>query len=189
MVARCELVHEESNAYLHSRFGRLERFDAVDVDPFGTPAPYVQGALTAADDGAVVSMTATDTATLCGVYPVGRVQEVWRPRREERVRPRGRGTRPAGVLRADRAASSTRASSRLLAHSTLHYLRVYFRVARGAAKSDRCLRELGYVSSCGVCHEDVGDVGLQPDVPELREQGEVHRAAVGGEAGRRGGSL
>ena len=58
-----------ANAYLHSRFGRLERFAAVDVDPFGTPAPYVQGALAAADEGAMVSLTATDTATLCGVFP------------------------------------------------------------------------------------------------------------------------
>ena len=39
------------------------------------------------------------------------------------------------------------------AHSTLHYLRVYFRVERGPAKSDRSIGEVGYVSTCASCHD------------------------------------
>ncbi len=150
--ARCEFVHEESNAYLHSRFGRLERFDAVDVDPFGTPAPYVQGALTAADDGAIVSMTATDTATLCGVYPTAALRRYGAQivksefAHEAAIRVLlGFCARIGGIV--------DTAIQPLAAHSTLHYLRVYFRVARGAAMSDRCLKELGYVAACGTCHE------------------------------------
>ena len=150
--ARCEFVHEESNAYLHSRFGRLERFGAVDVDPFGTPAPYVQGALTAADDGALVSMTATDTATLCGVYPTVALRRYGAHlvksefAHEAAIRVLfGFCARVGGIV--------DMAIQPLAAHSTLHYLRVYFRVARGAAMSDRCLTELGYVATCGTCHE------------------------------------
>jgi tRNA (guanine26-N2/guanine27-N2)-dimethyltransferase len=150
--ARCDLVHEESNAYLHSRFGRLERFDAVDVDPFGTPAPYMQGALTAANDGAVVSITATDTATLCGVYPSVALRRYGAHvvksefAHEAAVRVLfGFCARVGGVV--------DTGIEPMLAHSTLHYLRVYFRVARGAAKSDRCLKQLGFVASCGTCHE------------------------------------
>lgn len=151
--SRCEMVHQESNAYLHSRFGRLERFGAVDIDPFGTPAPYIQGALTAADDGALVSMTATDTATLCGVYPT--------------VALRRYGARVVKSEFAHEAAirvllgfcarvggSVDTGIEPVAAHSTLHYLRVYFRVARGAAKSDRSLKGVGYVASCVACHED-----------------------------------
>jgi len=151
--ARCELVHEESNAYLQSRFGRLERFDAVDVDPFGTPAPYVQGALTAAADDAVVSMTATDTATLCGVYPTVAFRRYGAHvvksefAHEAAVRVLfGFCARVGGVVDIG--------IQPMLAHSTLHYLRVYFRVARGPAQSDRCLKELAYVTSCGSCHEN-----------------------------------
>ena len=150
---RCSIVREESNAYLHSRFGRLERYDAVDIDPFGTPAPYVQGALSAAADGGVVSMTATDTATLCGVYPsvAFRRYGARLPKsefaHEAAVRVLlGFCARVGGVL--------DTAIEPIAAHSTLHYLRVYFRVARGAAKSDRCLKEVGYVSSCGACHQN-----------------------------------
>ncbi len=151
--SRCEVVHEEANAYLHSRFGRLERFGAVDVDPFGTPAPYVQGALAAADDGAMVSLTATDTATLCGVFPTvavrrygAKVVKTEFPH-EAAIRVLfGFCARVGGVVDTGVAP--------VAAHATLHYLRVYFRVLRGAEKSDRCLREVGYVASCTACHEN-----------------------------------
>ncbi len=154
VVARCEMVHEESNAYLHSRFGRLERFDAVDIDPFGTPAPYVQGALSAADDGAVVSVTATDTATLCGVFPhvakrrYGAAVLKSEFAHEAAVRVLfGFCARVGGVV--------DTGIQPLAAHSTLHYLRVYFRVVRGARNSDECLRDVRYVETCAACHESV----------------------------------
>ena len=162
---RCETVHEESNAYLNSRFGRLERFDAVDVDPFGTPAPYLQGALTAADDGALVSITATDTATLCGVYPTVALRRYGaRAVRSEFAHEaairvllgfcaRVGGIVDVGILP-------------VAAHSTLHYLRVYFRVERGAAKSDKSLKGVGYVASCDVCHEDVVTSDYASKCPE-----------------------
>jgi tRNA (guanine26-N2/guanine27-N2)-dimethyltransferase len=163
--SRCELVHEESNAYLHSRFGRLERFDAVDVDPFGTPAPYVQGALSAADDGALVSVTATDTATLCGVYPTVALRRYGARvvksefAHEAAIRVLlGFCARLGGVV--------DTGIQPVAAHSTLHYLRVYFRVARGAAKSDRSLRDLGYVVSCGACHEDAVAADYSSSCPE-----------------------
>ncbi|MDA4115517.1 MAG: class I SAM-dependent methyltransferase [Thaumarchaeota archaeon] len=151
VYSRCEMVHEESNAYLHSRFGRLERFEAVDVDPFGTPAPYMQGALTAADDGALVSITATDTATLCGVYPTVALRRYGARvvksefAHEAAIRVLlGFCARVGGVV--DIGVEP------VAAHSTLHYLRVYFRVARGAAKSDRALGNVGHVASCVACH-------------------------------------
>ena len=162
--SRCEMVHEESNAYLHSRFGRLERFDAVDVDPFGTPAPYIQGALTAADDGALVSITATDTATLCGVYPTVALRRYGARvvksefAHEAAIRVLlGFCARFGGVV--------DTGIEPVAAHSTLHYLRVYLRVARGAGKSDRSLKGVGYVASCVACHEDAVTPEYTPACP------------------------
>jgi tRNA (guanine26-N2/guanine27-N2)-dimethyltransferase len=161
---RCRVVREESNAYLHSRFGRLERFDAVDVDPFGTPAPYVQGALSATSDGGIVSITATDAATLCGVYPsvAYRRYGAHVPKsefaHEAAVRVlTGFCARVGGVVDAG--------IEPVAAHTTLHYLRVYLRVVRGAAKSDRCLKEVGYVLTCGACHENSVSAGCASSCP------------------------
>ncbi len=41
----------------------------IDVDPFGTPAPYLDCVPEAAKRLCIVGITATDTAVLCGTYP------------------------------------------------------------------------------------------------------------------------
>lgn len=153
VATRCSIVHQETNSFLHSRFGRAERFEAVDVDPFGTPAPYVLGAINAAADGAIVSVTATDTATLCGVYP-----SVAYRRYGSRVHKSEFASEAAIRVLIGfcaRLGGSVDAGIQpVAAHSTLHYVRAYFRVARGAVRSDRALREVGFVASCESCHEN-----------------------------------
>ncbi|MDA4118348.1 MAG: methyltransferase [Thaumarchaeota archaeon] len=153
VAGRCHVIHEESNEYLHSRFGRLERFDHVDVDPFGSPASYVQGALAAAADDAIVSLTATDTAALCGAFPAVAYRRyganVFRSEFAHETAVRvllGFCARTGGAL--------DTGIQPVAAHSTLHYLRVYFRVLRGAARSDQCLKDIGYVATCPACHEN-----------------------------------
>ena len=46
-----------------------ERFAVVDLDPFGSPSAYIDCLLRAVNKGGMVSVTATDTAVLCGVHP------------------------------------------------------------------------------------------------------------------------
>ena len=45
------------------------RFDYIDIDPFGSPVGFVDSAMRSIKNGGVVACTATDTAALCGVYP------------------------------------------------------------------------------------------------------------------------
>jgi len=53
---------------LNEFFGTQEKhsFDFVEVDPFGTPVPFLQPAVQAVRDGGVISVTATDLAALSG---------------------------------------------------------------------------------------------------------------------------
>jgi len=46
-----------------------QRFDMIDIDPFGSPAIYISAAVQNIRHQGLLSCTATDTATLCGVYP------------------------------------------------------------------------------------------------------------------------
>ena len=46
-----------------------ERFHFVHLDPFGSVAPHLDAALARAPHGSILSLTATDTAALYGVYP------------------------------------------------------------------------------------------------------------------------
>jgi tRNA (guanine26-N2/guanine27-N2)-dimethyltransferase len=48
---------------------RVARHDFVDIDPFGTPEPYVAPLFESAPIGSGFGLTATDTAVLGGTYP------------------------------------------------------------------------------------------------------------------------
>jgi tRNA (guanine26-N2/guanine27-N2)-dimethyltransferase len=49
---------------------REKRFDYVDVDPFGTPAPYLNASIQSINPtGGLLALTATDMPVLCGAYP------------------------------------------------------------------------------------------------------------------------
>jgi tRNA (guanine26-N2/guanine27-N2)-dimethyltransferase len=45
------------------------KYDWIDIDPFGTPAPYLKAALKGLSDGGILGIAATDTAVLCGAKP------------------------------------------------------------------------------------------------------------------------
>lgn len=150
LAGRCEVVHEEANRFLASRFERAEKFDAVDVDPFGSPAPFVLSAVTATADGGILSLTATDAAVLCGVYPSVCRRRYGAPAwgsdyvHETGLRVLlGFAARMGGI--------NDIGIEPVAVHSTLHYLRAYFRVRRGAREADRSVASLGYVTQCQVC--------------------------------------
>ena len=45
------------------------RFHYIDIDPFGSPVYFVDSAMRSVYNNGIIACTATDTATLCGVYP------------------------------------------------------------------------------------------------------------------------
>jgi tRNA (guanine26-N2/guanine27-N2)-dimethyltransferase len=184
LEGRCEVLHSEANRYLFSRFERDEKFDAVDVDPFGSPAPYLQAALVASGDGAMLSFTATDAPVLCGVYPevAQRRYGASAPRsefvHETAVRIlAGFAVRMGGI--------NDIGVSPVMAHSTLHYFRVYARVTRGAAAADEAQRALGYVTQCNSCQSrSSGDSPIQrcPDCgKKVKSAGPLWAGSLGDE--------
>jgi len=105
-------------------------FDYVDVDPYGTPVPFLPAAFAAVREGGILAITATDMMVLAGVQ---------RGASEERygARPvRGR-LAPEGGLRillayvAREARTIDRRIRPLLAYARDHYIRAYLEL-RGA---------------------------------------------------------
>jgi len=149
---RCSVVHGEANHYLTSRFERQEKFEAIDLDPFGTPAPFVLAVMMAAADGAVVSITATDAAVLCGVYPEVSF------RRYGSLAVRSEFVHETGLrillgFAARMGGINDIGIEPVAAHSTLHYLRVFFRARRGATSADVSMRSIGFLTQCNACGE------------------------------------
>ncbi len=151
----CSFVGQETCAFLSSRFGRDKRYDAVDVDPFGSPARYLTAATSATADGGMLSLTATDTAALCGVYPSA-------ARRRYGATPLNNHFHHETAVRIllgalGRAAAAMEIGvSPVAAHSTRHYVRVYARLSVGARRADASLENEGYVSWCPACGETAG---------------------------------
>ena len=45
------------------------KYDWIDIDPFGTPAPYLEAALKGLNEEGILGVAAPDTAVLCGAKP------------------------------------------------------------------------------------------------------------------------
>ncbi|QQG48982.1 MAG: hypothetical protein HY247_01305 [archaeon] len=153
----CQVVHGESNSFLFGRFGRLQKFDSVDVDPFGSPIGHVQAAVSATAKGGIASFTATDTAALCGVYPSAcRRRYGAEPLNNSFHHETGIRILLGGV--ASLAASLEIGVAPVAVHSSRHYIRAYVRVEPGASKADAAIAHLGYlVSGMGCRHMQVSD--------------------------------
>jgi tRNA (guanine26-N2/guanine27-N2)-dimethyltransferase len=150
--SRCDFVAQEARTYLHSRYGRGDKFDYVDIDPFGSPAPFFQAMVSAIANGGVVSVTATDTAALCGVYPSVSLRRYGALSLNSRFH---HETAARILLNAVRAHAATfeRGIIPVAAHSTRHYIRVYAKIEDGASKADASLKDVGYVSICSRCSD------------------------------------
>ncbi len=150
VLGGCEFEESESCAFLHSAYGREVKFEAIDVDPFGTPARFIQPALSAIADGGVLSLTATDTAVLCGVHvDVCRRRYGATPLNNSFHHETGVRILLNAVRR--EAASLDLGVEPLLAHSTKHYIRVFARVLVGPSKADASMRGEGYITWCPKC--------------------------------------
>ena len=61
----------EARVY-HKRVEELlseKKYDCIDIDPFGTPAPFLEAAVEGLNDNGILGVSATDTAVLCGAKP------------------------------------------------------------------------------------------------------------------------
>ncbi len=69
LTDRVRIVRGDAKVLLLNE-SRERRFDFVDVDPFGTPAPFLNPAIQSMHPHqGLLALTATDMPALCGVYP------------------------------------------------------------------------------------------------------------------------
>eukprot|EP01133_Synstelium_polycarpum_P008675 gene8675-10187_t len=53
--------------YAHRDIGK--QFDIIDIDPYGSPSIFIDGAVQSIAEGGLLCVTATDSAVLCGNHP------------------------------------------------------------------------------------------------------------------------
>jgi tRNA (guanine26-N2/guanine27-N2)-dimethyltransferase len=152
VLGKCSFICGDTNEVLFREFQGKERQGFVDIDPFGTPIRHLNAAISATADRGVLSVTATDTAVLCGVH-----QRVCRRRYGARSLNNSFHHETAIRILVNsirRLASSLELGiSPVAAHSTRHYVRVYARIEVGVSRADSNLQDEGYVHSCAKCGE------------------------------------
>ncbi len=117
------------------------RYDYVDIDPFGTPVPYLPVALRFIRRNGVLAVSATDTSVLCGTYPK-------KCMRVYSAAPMNNWCRHENGLRilighiAREAARYDRGVRPLLSYYDGHHFRTYLRVVAGAGKANESIRKL-----------------------------------------------
>lgn len=84
LAERASVENKDARLMLLEYAFKGKRLDFVDVDPFGSPAIFVQAAVRSLVDGGLLALTATDTAVLNGVHPQACFRKYWaKPLRTE----------------------------------------------------------------------------------------------------------
>ncbi|MCL4371833.1 methyltransferase [Candidatus Marsarchaeota archaeon] len=126
------------------------KFDAIDIDPFGSPAPYMYDALKVAHDGTSIMVTATDTAVLCGAQP-NACKKIYHSVPMHNELGHEAGVRILACFIADLAAQFNFGISVEFAFSYLHYIRVIVRLAHGSKHAVKSVNSSGFAYKCEHC--------------------------------------
>ena len=147
---RVTVKHKEANCLLSCHGAPKRRFDIVDVDPFGSPVPYLDSAVRALRNKGLLAATATDLAPLCGVHAKACVRKYGgKPLRTEYCHELA--VRLLAGCVATVAAKQDIGVRVVFSHSADHYIRVYAQIGYGAKKADVSVKNLGYVLHCFNC--------------------------------------
>merc|ERR1712180_500629 len=127
-----------------------QRFSVIDLDPYGSPTPFLDSAVQAVQDGGLLCVTATDMAVLCGNSPetcftkYGAVSLKTKSCHEFAVRI---------LLQCIESHANRygRYIEPLLSLSIDFYCRVFVRVNSGQLKCKESSSKLGHLYQCSGC--------------------------------------
>ncbi len=135
-------VHNKNASRLLYDLG--EFWDFIDLDPFGTPNPYLDAAIKYTARHGILAVTATDTAALVGVKKeAGRRKYQASLFRHPFMKETGLRLLIRHVI--ERGAELELAMKPVMAHYTRHYFRAYFKKDLGARKCDELLDDIKYI--------------------------------------------
>lgn len=158
-----EIFQHDASMFLRMHRGE---FDVIDIDPFGTPSPFLDSAGYCSRRNSLLCVTATDTSALCGTYKEPCIRKYnAKPYKSEYCHETG-----IRILAGFVALTLSKYSKSIevkLSHSTEHYMRLYIEVKKGSKKSDECLKNIGYISHCKHCLYREENKGLATSTPDI----------------------
>ena len=164
---RCTFDINHVCKFLNFEEREFRKFDLVDLDPFGSPSPYVDCVLRSVSNRGLISITATDTAVLCGVYPNVCYRKYYGfPLRTEYCNEIG-----IRILVSFIALNASRFDLSIIpyfCHTNLHYMRVYLKIIYGSSLANSVSSKIGFLKHCHNCnHRKVENLRDQDLVCEI----------------------
>ena len=126
------------------------RYDYVDIDPAGSPAPFIENGLRGCGRKAVLGATSTDMPALAGAKPEACLRKYdAKPLRSPFSKEIALRILAGFIIRS--AARLGLAATPILSFSKDHYVRVFVEVDRGRKLANEKLAQVGWISYCPGC--------------------------------------
>jgi tRNA (guanine26-N2/guanine27-N2)-dimethyltransferase len=136
----------EANRFLLESRG----FTYIDLDPFGTPNPFLDAAVKRLQRRGLLGVTATDTAALAGTYPAACRRKYWaEPMRNHLMHEAGLRILVRKVQLV--GAQYEKALVPVFSYAKDHYMRVFFLNERRKKAADVILKNHQYLHYCPRC--------------------------------------
>ena len=150
MKKHCKLNKINSKKFTFYRANALntissQYFHMIEIDPFGTPVPYLDVALQRIKHNGVLSITATDTAALCGTYPKTGLRR-YGVKSEFMFWYEEFGLRSLIGYCQREAAKYDKALHVELSFSAKHFYKIFFRVEESKTQALKDIKELKYIT-------------------------------------------
>ena len=166
-LSNVEVRNEDANVLLWENRGM---FDFVDLDPFGSPAAFVDSACAALSRRGMLALTATDTAPLSGSRAKACLRRYGaRPLKTEYCHELGIRILVCFVQRV--AGKHGIALVPVLSHVSRHYFRIFMRARGRRGSADEILGQHGHVSHCGTCGRRQCTPGIAVGLPHACDCG------------------
>lgn len=119
-------------------------FDYIEVDPYGSPIPFMSIALQRIKHGGLIGITATDTASLCGVYPKTALRKYTVKSYQTLIYPE-QGLRTLLSFCIREAARHDRVVTPVFSIVNKHYYKVFLHVEEKRTKAYKAVKDLSYI--------------------------------------------
>src|SRR6266849_293579 len=148
VTQKCTFTTQDVVGFLTNHDSKTyDRFSIVDLDPFGSPSAYLDCLLRSVNKGGMVSITATDTAVLCGVHPQVCMRKYYgKPINNHYARETA--LRLIVSLIALIAARLDLIVRPIFVHANLHYLRAYLTVSFSRSEANSAFKNICHLQYC-----------------------------------------
>jgi tRNA (guanine26-N2/guanine27-N2)-dimethyltransferase len=143
---KVEITNKEASKFMLDSEG----LDYIDIDPFGSPNPFLDAACKKISRHGILAVTVTDTGALAGSFPSACKRKYWaKPLRNDVMHETGariliRKVQLIGM-------QYEKALIPIFTQATDHYTRIYFHVEKSKSYVDKINAKQGYFLWCKNC--------------------------------------